>query len=215
MGLILAIDTSAQRGSVALGNWQPEAENVSVEFAESFATGRGQGAGLFRALDSARKLIGRRELESIIVGLGPGSYSGIRVAIAAACGLSMATRAQLGGRASATCYSVNDESYFVVGDARREMFYLTAVQNRKCVRGPELLSRLEVESRLAAETSWPVLTSDSGLEFSGSIEALPDAGAWFDRRFYPLQAQEYAKAGTLEPIYLRPPSITTGQKNPT
>src|SRR5476649_667297 len=79
--LDLAIDTSASTGSIALGNAQ-----VVVQAIE-FAGPQRHSASLFPAL--VRLGIPRLKLRRIIVGIGPGSFSGIRVALAAAQGIAL------------------------------------------------------------------------------------------------------------------------------
>src|SRR5205085_7654003 len=79
---ILAIETSTSRGSVAL------LSAAGVLFESSFSAERGHSSALFAHLERALKIV---KPDQIVVGLGPGSYSGVRVAIAAAIGLELAT----------------------------------------------------------------------------------------------------------------------------
>ena len=76
--ITLAIETSTGSGSIALR------EDGRTLFAERFTADRGHGAGLFASLERARGLA--PHWDQIAVGLGPGSYSGVRIAIAAAIG---------------------------------------------------------------------------------------------------------------------------------
>src|SRR5277367_3218593 len=80
--LDLAIDTSSSIGSIALGN-----EKVVVQTIEFKATEQRHSVALFPAL--VRLGIPRLKLRRIIVGLGPGSFSGIRVSLAAAQGIAL------------------------------------------------------------------------------------------------------------------------------
>ena len=70
--------------------------------------------------------------EVIVVGLGPGSYAGVRIAIATAIGLKAAANARLVGLPS-IC-AIDQSEYLFVGDARRNSFFFAHVV-RGCCRG--------------------------------------------------------------------------------
>src|SRR5476649_3008291 len=79
--LDLAFETSSSLGSVALGN-----DQVVVQAIE-FKGPQRHSAALFPAL--VRLGIPRLKLRRIVVGIGPGSFSGIRVSLAAAQGIAL------------------------------------------------------------------------------------------------------------------------------
>ena len=72
----LALDTSTPQGSVAVVAFG------EVAFEETFTADRSHSSSLFGALERARSCVSR--LDQIVVGIGPGSYAGIRIGIAAA-----------------------------------------------------------------------------------------------------------------------------------
>ncbi len=228
--MILALETSSSRGSIALGSTIPgdgDGEGATEIWRAEFPTGRGHGGALFNALEEAMRIVrsapaagdlGRGEtpgkLEEIIVGLGPGSYSGVRLACAAAAGLALATTgARLGGRASPLALETTVPAFHAIADARRGAFYYTAVQAGRLVRGPELLEPDEIRAQLAAEPGWPVFQTETGpltglAEIGGSdpVVCFPVATRLLARR---LAADERLPAGAaLTPIYLRAPAIT-------
>ena len=86
---VLAMDTSTTRGSVAL------LDGGRVLLDEACISDRNHGCALVPLLQRALELAGR--FDCIAVGLGPGSYAGVRIAIATAMGMSMATGAKLVG----------------------------------------------------------------------------------------------------------------------
>ena len=203
---VLALECSTAHGSVALG-WRAMDEPPTDHWKTNFPTGRGEGGKLFTALQEAMALVkdGGDPLEQIVVGLGPGSYSGVRQAIAAATGLATATGARLVGMPSAAGLEVTVPRYQAVGDARRGTFYYTAVADGVCVVGPELLEdRAGLQAKLVERADWPVF----------AVESLPDSVAVAAAVAVP-SAQWLLKmpmaahvSPPLEPIYLRPVAFT-------
>jgi tRNA threonylcarbamoyladenosine biosynthesis protein TsaB len=195
---ILAIDTSTNRGSVAL------LRAGELVFTEDFSADRSHSATLFATLARAKEAAAPGAFEQIVIGLGPGSYAGIRIAIAAAIGLELATGAQLIGIPSVAAWETHTAHYLAIGDARRETFYWTRVEEGVCAEGPLLLSADDLRSRLES-ASLPVFASEAipGIE---KLEiALPSAAI-----LARLSAENrgIVATGALEPIYLREPHIT-------
>ena len=204
--LLLALDCSTSRGSVALGQQREEAPHTVWH--TEFPAGRGCGGQMFTVLQDALRRVSEAggKLEGIVVGLGPGSYSGVRQAIAAGTGLAAATGASLRGAPSVLALTAEPEVFHAVGDARRGTFYYTAVQGGVCLAGPELLADAAVlDQRLAAHPGWPVRVVESVLPgglLPGAKVSLPSAGRLLS---IPLSA---CQPPPLEPIYLRPVNIT-------
>jgi len=94
---ILALEFSSSQRSVAVAR-------AGVVLAETTETGeRGTNAfGMVETVLAAAK-IGRGEVECIAVGLGPGSYTGIRVALSIAQGWQLASGVKLLGIGSVEC----------------------------------------------------------------------------------------------------------------
>src|ERR1041385_5052514 len=94
---ILALENSTKQGSIAfLGE---ESEPIVFEFSND----RKHSGAFFQSLESLSHRF--RKIDSIIVGLGPGSYVGIRIAIGAAIGLERASGARLVGLASGCLFA--------------------------------------------------------------------------------------------------------------
>lgn len=194
--IILALDTSTPHGSVAL--W---ADGV-VRLEEQFTADRGHSALLFPILERARSLAPAINL--VAVGLGPGSYAGVRIAIAAALGLELGIGATLVGIPSVAALHTEARRYLAIGDARRASFYFTEVVDGVCVDGPRLLGESELRETLAGHRL-PVFCTAPMPEFPEAVVACPNA--W---RLATLAAEErgIVARGELEPIYLREPHIT-------
>ncbi len=148
-GVTLAIDTSTPRGSVALR------EGGALCFSETFEAGRSHSTLLFEVL--ARALaVGRPGV--LVVGLGPGSYAGVRIAIAAATGLALATGAECVGIPSVAALAGGE--YLALGDARRQSFAWSRVRDGLCTEGPEMIDAATFATRLAAAGGLPHYTSE-------------------------------------------------------
>ena len=105
----------------------------------------------------AEAKISRREIDVIAVGLGPGSYTGIRTAIAVAQGWQLATAVKLLGVSSADALAAQAQAEQIFGrvnvviDAQRGEFYLAAwdisaaerkeISPLKIVSGAETMTR--------------------------------------------------------------------------
>ena len=121
---VLAFENSTPQGSVALLDDQP----ITIEHRND----RKNSAAFFQALERLRP--GFEGLEAIVVGLGPGSYAGVRIAIASAIGLQAATGAQLVGLPSICAMDSAPNEYIVIGDARRATFSLRGSRQIKLCR---------------------------------------------------------------------------------
>ena len=191
--LDLAFDTSSSVGSIALGN-----DKVVVQSIE-FKGPQRHSASLFPAL--SRLGIPRLKLRRIIVGIGPGSFSGIRVSLAAAQGIALVQNVPVIGVCS--CWSValqmKDVDYLgIFADAKRKEAFCTSFRRGKLEQGPYLIPMSELENHASLFTQ------------AVSAEPLPP----LTKRVYPRARDFLSLPDTftgwvtqqpLEPIYLREP----------
>jgi tRNA threonylcarbamoyladenosine biosynthesis protein TsaB len=121
---ILAVEFSSAQRSVAIAD---EAAGVRGAAAESGGRSVKAIAMVKAALDQAG--LKREEIDCIAVGLGPGSYAGIRAAISLAQGWQLARNVRLVGVASVECLAVQAHQRGVRGrawfaiDAQRGEYY--------------------------------------------------------------------------------------------
>jgi len=141
--------------------------------------------------------------DEIVVGIGPGSYTGLRVAAATAIGLQLALRCPAYGCPSVLGYE--ETSYHVVGDARLGSVFLAGIEGRRLVRGPELLPIEEFHSLLPALRAKPVFSI-------GPVSGCTDLPVLRPRAEYLIGCRESFRS-VLEPIYLKEPHITLARKN--
>ncbi len=204
---ILALEFSSPQRSVAAlqggTNAGPLALGEAIE-----AGGRSTNTlGLVaEALQQAQ--LEREQIECLAIGLGPGSYTGIRLAIALAQGWQLARPVQLLGISSAECLAAQAQAEGIFGkvqvviDAQRNEFYLAGyeltAQSRRETEPLRLAAASEVQARQQA----------------GSIVVGPEATKWFpgSRVLFPRAAtlgqlawgrSDFVPGEKLEPIYLR------------
>jgi tRNA threonylcarbamoyladenosine biosynthesis protein TsaB len=201
---ILALDFSSPQRSVAVladGN-SPVTEIVD--------TSPGRDMKPFALIESALRKAGleREAIECLTVGIGPGSYTGIRVAISVAQGWQLATSIKLLGISSVAglaAQAVADRvagKFSVVIDAQRGEFYLASYEIKN--GGAQETSPLKLASLAEVQSS----------ERTGNLLVGPEVTRWFPngRIVYPQAAQlaqlassrlDFIAGEKLEPIYLR------------
>ena len=196
---LLGFDLSTRRGTIALLN----GDNVLC--ARDWPNDRRNSAPFFTVLDEI--ICEHGAPEAIVVGLGPGSYTGTRIAISAAIGLQATTRAALTGLSSLSAVSEENE-YAVIGDAKRASFFFAAISGGLFASEPDLLSQNEMNERISSIRTMSIYTSDQLPQFTTVQLRFPSA------RLLCLRAQRFPQnlaRAPLAPIYLREPHITTPQ----
>jgi tRNA threonylcarbamoyladenosine biosynthesis protein TsaB len=194
---ILALELSSGQGSVAWLGSDDEA------FVRIFANDRKHSGLFFENLQCCSREFGAPDV--IVVGLGPGSYAGVRIAIATAFGLRAASAAKLAGIPSICAIETAAREYCVIGDARRESFFFGRVRDGRLIEGPSLHSGAELEMKLR-ESSVPLYASEPLPQFPEAAPAYPSAQKLAEVARD--QIDELADTRSLEPIYLRAPHIT-------
>jgi tRNA threonylcarbamoyl adenosine modification protein YeaZ len=149
-GWLLALELSTPQGSVAV-----VCEDEAVKFEETFQSERSHNSKVFAPLDralSVGKGLGR--FLGLVVGTGPGSYTGVRIAIAAAHGVALSREVPVVGVPSLeACLDYGRESgvdYGVIGDARRGRFYLAEVRGGRLRAQPSLVAPSELPGAIQA-----------------------------------------------------------------
>ena len=128
---ILALEFSSPQRSAAVLQDQPEAGPLVLGQAIETGARTTNVLGLVEeALREAQ--FERAEVECLAVGLGPGSYTGIRLAIALAQGWQLARPVKLLGISTADCLAAEAQAGGILGrahvviDAQRNEFYLAS-----------------------------------------------------------------------------------------
>jgi tRNA threonylcarbamoyladenosine biosynthesis protein TsaB len=199
---ILALEFSSSQRSVALAR----DGRVLAEISEAGERGTKAFGMIEKVLASAE--IKREEVECLAVGLGPGSYTGVRVALSIAQGWQLATDVKLLGIGSVECLAAQAqvEKMFgrvnVVIDAQRGEFYLAthdvSAGGLKEIEPLKIVTLAEVGSRARA----------------GEILIGPEVMRWFPtgKILFPsavilaalaARRADFSAGEKLEPVYLR------------
>jgi tRNA threonylcarbamoyl adenosine modification protein YeaZ len=207
--MILAIETSSPRAGLCLFEGGRSVWNAR------FVTDRSHNSKIFEPLSEALNFCDRK-LEFIAVGTGPGSYSGVRVGIAAANGISLALNIPVAGISSLEAYESAEDDYLVVGDAKRKSFFMATVSKRHLQNEPELMEQIEFEARLSRSNGCPVLTVDQGVsdQFPSVEQSFPTVENVAARAAALFDSASEVPMQPVEPHYLRPPYITKAKKKP-
>ena len=199
---ILALEFSSPQRSVALARG-------GTVLSEAVETG-GRNTAAFGMIEKvlAEAKTGREEIDVVAVGLGPGSYTGIRAAISIAQGWQLARGTKLLGVASVGAIAAQAQAENIFGrvnvlvDAQRNEFYLATFEisddGVKEIGALKILPLAEIKLRADADE---ILTG-------------PEVTKWFPngRTIFPRAAMlarlaagrsDFTAGEKLEPVYLR------------
>ena len=199
---ILALELSSARGSLAL------LDDKKITFFREWPNDRKNSGPFFGHLAEVQKQFGN--VDTIVVGLGPGSYAGTRIAISAAIGLQVASGARLLGFLSICAMECDAGEYAVVGDARRQSFFFARVRDNDLIEGPNLMSEAELREKLdKLDRKMSIFATEKLPRFERVELRYPSAKLLAKLAADP--KRELAQP-PLEPIYLREPHITIPKK---
>ena len=204
---ILAFEFSSSQRSVAVLNADESGVISTGEVVESSPGNSTQPLSMVeRALNQAG--LERGQINCIAVGIGPGSYTSIRVAISLAQGWQLATNVKLTGVSSAECIAEQavaeglNRPFSVVVDAQRGEFYLAGYDRP--------------DGKLREVVPLRIVSSDEvrARERAGDVLVGPDVTRWFPggRIVFPraeiiarlaLERKHFVSGEMLEPVYLR------------
>jgi tRNA threonylcarbamoyladenosine biosynthesis protein TsaB len=216
---ILALDTSTPRGSVALLEGEVVVAELRLKSLETHSARLLRSIGFL--LESAGWSL--NEVDLVAAGIGPGSFTGIRIGVATALGLAQSLSVPFAGisglDALANQVSFLEGDIGVVMDAQRsQVYYGEYISRHGRVRRtgkPELWNPSDLESRLRKRHLYVVGESELRL----LADLIKDGNGWPR----PVAADLFLAAGigklalsrkqswkagdylSAEPLYIRPP----------
>jgi tRNA threonylcarbamoyl adenosine modification protein YeaZ len=204
---ILALEFSSPQRSVAVVHGGADAAPLCL--GEAIETGGRSTNALGMVEDALRQAqLDRAQVECLAIGLGPGSYNGMRLAIALAQGWQLARPVKLLGISSVECLAAQAQAEGISGrveiviDAQRNELYLAAYD-----LGPQ--ARRELEPLRLATLAEAQARHQAGATLIG-----PEVTKWFptSRVLFPRAATlgqlardrtDFIPGERIEPIYLR------------
>jgi tRNA threonylcarbamoyl adenosine modification protein YeaZ len=210
MRSILIIETSTEAASVAL------AVDGKIVAERSFISDRRHNAMLFGPLAEIVEIHGGKSFDAVLVGSGPGSYSGTRVGIAAAQGAALVAGCKAVAIPSilAVPQALTGEPCMAVGDARRGSFWLAGINEGQLMDGPNVTDEIgfdsAVETALGKGTSVFCMDRIRGKDIP--LARPTAAGLWQAWESAPPQTRALWVSKIPQPIYLAPPHITASKK---
>jgi len=193
----LGIDTSGVELCVCL-----LADDV-VQFRKTYGERRQQGDVLFPLIDEALASaeLTLQDLAGLAVVTGPGSFTGLRLGLAAAQGLARASALKVAGYDRFTLLRgalAGQPAAIVLDSLREELF----------VQLPDQAPAMLTASDIAAQWPGPVCGDGAGLIEGRPVLEVPDAAALAARQM----AKDVVSGAALPPLlpcYMRAPDITS------
>ncbi len=138
MTISLAIDTSTSKTIVGV------IDDGAVLFEEAHEGATDHGRALSELVAKALKV--SKPPHQVVVGMGPGPFTGLRVGIAFAQTFALARNISVIGVCSLDAIRVDQSEYTVAIDARRKEIYWASYKDGVRVEGPAVSKPAEVEN---------------------------------------------------------------------
>ncbi len=211
---ILAIETSVETGSVALLDHKEVREELE------FFAGRKPSSGLWPALEGLFPRVS--DLSAVVVGLGPGSYNGARIGIAAAQGIALVQNCPVIGLSSFEGVRLEGREAIAIGDARRGSYSIQVLAHQRPQGIPSLVSKNELIDTIqeAIRTDREVFCFENIQRFQlpeglqQHVIRRESKASQLGRAYQERSATEKAILAehVVEPRYLRDPHITSSKR---
>ena len=138
MTISLAIDTSTSKTIVGI------IEDGTVLFEEAHEGATDHGRALSELVAKALKV--SKPPQQVVVGMGPGPFTGLRVGIAFAQTFALARNIPVIGVCSLDAIKVDQSEYTVAIDARRKEIYWASYKDGLRINGPTVSKPAEVDN---------------------------------------------------------------------
>jgi tRNA threonylcarbamoyladenosine biosynthesis protein TsaB len=226
--LILAAETSGRLGSVSLA----QGDKLLAE--SRFSGPMRHSAEIFPAVSDLLSRFNKKpeQIEQVYISAGPGSFTGLRIAVTFAKTLALANNAKIIAVDTLDCIAANvtpeddkSEQLGVILDAKRGQFFIAVYEKTQNAIWKKVLSDylMTAEEFLARFTDKPIMLTGEGLVFYKDKFTNPNVSVLDEKLWNPSAANvhklgwhkarlgEFANPLTLTPNYIRGPDITVKQ----
>lgn len=212
--VLLVLETSCVQSSAAA--WSGERLLCQT----AWRAERNHSSAIFKAVRQVLDALEGRRLKEIVVGSGPGSYGGIRVALAVADGLSLVHGSRVAAFSSWNGLDLLHGKACVMSDARRGGWTWGKLENSVLTDVPAVLPAEQARACVAEclEKGVPVFSTETAehlaaREMSGIVPVCPSAGALGAAWMAQTEARrEELLESPAEPLYIRAPHITRAKR---
>ena len=190
--LILAIDTATEVATSAL-----------VEDGEVLGERSSRASSVLEDVDALLRQGGRHagDIEAIAVGVGPGSFTGVRIGLATVRGLALALEVPVAGVSTLAALAAGAPGALPVVDAKRREVFVLLEGEPRCLGPAELVVAPGTTCVGDGARRYREL-----LEAAGAIVPPDESELHLPRaRFHAELALDFGPAELVEPIYLRLP----------
>jgi tRNA threonylcarbamoyladenosine biosynthesis protein TsaB len=217
---LVAVDTSTALGSVAVY----DGDTLLAEEARRVSNAHGESLLPMIAEVTGRAGLGPRDVERWCVGIGPGSFTGVRIGVATVQGIVLGTGAELAGVGSLEAMAAlaaplagPDEAIVsAIAAIRGELYVALAGTEPACLPPEELGPWLAAATSrrailLVGEAARGLMVPAFAVRhLADGLHALPHAQgiAAVGRE------RQAVDPSLIEPVYVRPPEITTPRSAP-
>jgi tRNA threonylcarbamoyladenosine biosynthesis protein TsaB len=225
-GKLAAIETSTALGSVALY----DAGTLVAQ--DERRVSNAHGESLLPMVDALFSKVGWRPADVVRwgIGIGPGSFTGVRIGVATVAGIALATGAEVVPVTSldAVAHGVASEAGEVVVallSAMKEELFMQAWRDGVCVREPTHVKLGAAAAWLEALEAKRLVLVGEGAREVGEQELAQLRGVWRCVMDAPHDVPRATVVGAIalarepqtaaiEPMYVRPPEITKKKEKP-
>jgi tRNA threonylcarbamoyl adenosine modification protein YeaZ len=194
--VILAFDTATEVATSALvADGEVLGERVS------------RASTLLEDVDALLRRGGTRSdaVDALAVGIGPGSFTGVRIGLATARGLALALGVPVAGVSTLDALAAGAPGAVPIIDARRREIFVSQDGEPRVIAPQELVA-----------SCGTVCVGNGAVRYRSTLEALgveipPDRDERHlpRARFHALLARNFGPAEAVEPLYLRLPDADT------
>lgn len=194
MKYVLFLDSSNTSLTVGLAQDNKLVDEISYEAWQT------QSEHMIPEIDNLleKHQVSRNDLESVMVAIGPGSYTGVRIALTIAKVIAVALQIQVFPVSSLQIIKYGNKPSICLINARSNRSYIGCYQGEKCLLVDQIMTNDEVRNYISSHPDYVICGECKYLGIDGYIS---DIGLEMTSLLGKVEACEDARA--LKPVYLK------------